>query len=92
MSNTQQPKRYRLLKDLPNINAGAEFNWNERKRRYDSLDVEYQYFTALIIENNKQWFEEIVEQSKPERIRPDHTTLEVFICGSFSVRHFNGGC
>jgi len=72
-------KKYRLLKDLPNVKAGAIVEWNSTETwvggpyeggRYGIFDMpndksQTVTWSPYDVENNPEWFEEITE---PERI------------------------
>ena len=69
---------YILQKDLPNLNVGAEFIWDNEKRLYVyAVDPSYQSFTALIVESS-QWF----APKKEEKI-------EIEVLGNITLNFVN---
>jgi hypothetical protein len=59
-----KPKKYKLLKDLPDLKAGAVFEWDENNERYYCKvgdDFEYKY-QPIYLESNPDWFEEVKEE------------------------------
>lgn len=67
-------KRYRLLKDLPDVSAGAIFELGETLDAYylksDKTETKYNCYIYPVefVWNNKSWFEEIKEQEKDWQI------------------------
>lgn len=60
-------KKYKLLKDLPNVKAGSLFK-PVSALAYANIDTKWHVeYCNEIVETNKDWFEEVVEQPK-ERI------------------------
>lgn len=56
-------KKYRLLKDLPDIPAGTNFTWTGKEylsETYNDGTMSWRY-PKETVENNTSWFEEIVE-------------------------------
>ncbi len=74
MSTDNQVKKYRLLKDLPDSNVGDEYIWNNSMEAYyKNGNVQDSYWKGYAIENNPEWFEEVIEQPKQERIEVELT-------------------
>ncbi len=65
-------KIYRLLKDLPDSKVGDVYVWNDGmvdvNAYYKDGDIEKSYWTKEYVENNPEWFEEINQSKKQERI------------------------
>lgn len=60
-------KRYKLLKDLPNLCAGTIFEYSSRTGNYIGIDRgDGIYFDTYIVQKNKDWFEEIKEKTDEE--------------------------
>lgn len=59
--NNNHTIKYKLLKDLPNVNAGAEIKMSRRGIMYTCEDKNGQSasFAIKLIENNPEWFEKI---------------------------------
>lgn len=65
MSN--KPKKYKLIKDLPDAKAGTIFhNAETNLYRYTSNDEETCFYIGFKVENNPEWWELIEE--KPKKI------------------------
>lgn len=71
MSTDKQPRRFKLLKDLPDakkddvyeqIKTGDYFLTPHRHGSPKSSD----FYSAETVENNPEWFEEVKEQSLPD--------------------------
>lgn len=57
-------KEYKLIKDMPNLSAGAIFKFNEKTTKYDCVYAPKEQktdwsFTKELVEVNPEWFEEI---------------------------------
>lgn len=65
MNSEIKPKKYRLLKDLPNIKAGATLTaYGYGYYKFDELGAngaEYQW-GGKVVENTPEWFEEIIPE------------------------------
>ena len=60
-------KKYKLLKDLPTIDKGAIFKWNEEKKNYKYKDeLNTWTFKQNEIKTLKEWFEPVKKQKKLE--------------------------
>lgn len=59
-------KRYKLLKDLPDCNAGNEVKYDDKAKEYyaETIGGSRIYFQEPTVELQPDWFEEV----KPERI------------------------
>ncbi|MES2285929.1 MAG: hypothetical protein V4547_09600 [Bacteroidota bacterium] len=68
----KQPKRYRLLKDLPDAMAGTILTWDENYGGYVYADKVGSYDGCLMfarnVEINPDWFEEVLPEHTQERI------------------------
>lgn len=54
-------KKYRLLKDLPDSKVGDEYIWNNSMEAYyKNGNVQDSYWNGEAIENNPEWFEEVI--------------------------------
>jgi len=78
--------RYKLLRDLPDLKAGAEFYYSEGhgcyvcpKRIYIGGGISHHFFTEGTMED-KEWFEEIPE-AKKEFTLSDMVAFGKFIQG-----------
>jgi hypothetical protein len=60
-------KKYRLLKDLPGLKAGAVFTYDHRANGYvyEGLNGFAGYSTE-VVENSPDWFKTLAEEIKPE--------------------------
>lgn len=62
--------RYKLLKDLPDLNAGAIFQFEDQSHDecldgyywHRKGDRQWQYDNIKLVENNPRWFEEVKER------------------------------
>ncbi len=55
-------KQYRLLKDLPGVNAGTIFKYEEKENRYYpdlETDINMQFNGSYLLQMNPDWFGEI---------------------------------
>jgi hypothetical protein len=60
MDKDIREKKYRLLKDLPDLQAGAVFFWdNENNRFANDIYSSEGYLFAYHIMEDIEWFEEI---------------------------------
>lgn len=74
-TNPSTPKRYKLLKDTPSVNAGVVIKWNEQmglympeqKQQIDSKTggLFYLAFPKELVEMSYDWFQEIKEEERP---------------------------
>lgn len=75
--NTDTTKRYRLLKDLPYVKAFAIYERNEHgsyccdSAEFLVDDIYHDTLANTVVENNPDWFEELLPVSEPvkERIK-----------------------
>ncbi len=61
--NTKTIKKYKLLKNLPTIKAGAIFKYCEALDKFVYMDKNYQlnyYSEDEINEMDEKWFEEVI--------------------------------
>lgn len=60
-----QQKRYKLLKDLPDIKAGNIFEYSEEDETYDytAQNGEACWYKKHYVENNPEWFAPIPEET-----------------------------
>jgi len=77
MSNT--PKRYKLLKPLPNLTDKVDFLYDEESGMYKSVGCDYTgkytyYSKEVIIDSLGDWFEEVLPE-QPERIEVGNVWL-----------------
>lgn len=60
-----QPRRYKLLRDLPDYKVGEIYEWDGNKyykAKHDCADGSRGQWPAKFVENNPEWFQEIVER------------------------------
>lgn len=58
-------KRYKLLKDLPDLKAGAIFEFSGPEYiSKNNLDLPDTYYSKLLVESTPEWFEELKEGVK----------------------------
>lgn len=69
-------KKYRLLKELPGCEKDSIFHlfdFKDKASGYIRLQADYPYFPKVIVENNPEWFEEVIEKEKTaEEVIEDH--------------------
>ncbi len=57
-------KKYKLLKDLPDSKIGDEYIWNSSQEAYYKYgNVLGSYWGKDYVENNPEWFEEVIEKA-----------------------------
>ena len=79
-------RKFKLLKDLPYVKAGMLYEWSSFEERYISGEIpvmKNDYLQKEIVENNPEWFSEIVEP-KPQEIIEDNLTN---VYGKISSMH-----
>lgn len=59
-------KKYRLLKDLPALKAGAVFTYNPRVDGYVHEGGGFAGYSAEVVENSPDWFKNLDEEINPE--------------------------
>ena len=60
-------KKYRLLKDLPGLKAGAVFTYDHRVDGYVYEGViGFAGYSAEVVENSPGWFKTLDEEINPE--------------------------
>lgn len=57
-------KKYRLLKDLPDTDAGTLLHHQDGMYYYKTRTGEDRWFKETLVENNPTWFEEVEEKAK----------------------------
>ena len=65
MTAEKYPKRYKLLRDLPTLKAGAIFKESQDKGVWTCDDTEFKrryYFSEKDLHHNPDWFEKIYEE------------------------------
>lgn len=73
--NTDTTKRYRLLKDLPYVKAFAIYERNEHgsyccdSAEFLVDDIYHDTLANTVVENNPEWFEEVLPVSEPVKER-----------------------
>ena len=78
---TDTTKRYRLLKDLPDSKVGDIYIWNDGmvdvNAYYKNGDTDSSYWCKENVENNPEWFEEVLPVSEPVKEMVGVTVTEM---------------
>lgn len=75
--NTDTTKRYRLLKELPDSKVGDIYTWNDTFNHYYKEGNDYGgRWHSTYVENNPEWFEEVLPVSEPVKERIEVLKIE----------------